>query len=594
MSRLALVKDDCQRVADAIAAALDTEVEVVDLDMMRVAGTGKVRNDVGSKLQRGFVNKHVQQTGKPVFIREAGNHPICSQCPLTGACFYQASIVYPITAEHEVLGSISLIAFSGRQKETLCARTDSFMEFVGRMADLIGAKVLEKEALVERLIMAGRLQAVMNSVDEGIIAINADGVVTHCNVAAGRLLGLLNDDIINQPLNRLVSGLPLDLVLKRGDGFTDRECFIQAAGRKQHLLVTARPIAGEAGRPAGVVASLRDFKETQHLAYHLISAQKDISFNDIIGVSPVMQELKKKAAKVATSHSTVLLLGESGTGKEVFARAIHSASWRRKKPFVAINCGALPETLLESELFGYDEGAFTGARKGGKPGKFELANQGTIFLDEIGNMSLYVQARLLRVLQERQVERVGGSRSIPVDIRVIAATNSNLEEMIAGGQFRDDLYYRLSVIPLYIPPLRERPEDISLLLDHYQQHFNKLLGKNLRGFTEQARRCCLEYQWPGNVRELINAVEYAVNLEEGDYIDVASLPPHVREHRAAAVPEANRQWRTIEQMEKEAIIAALDHFGWTEEGKVQAAHVLGISRATIYRKIARYGLHTRN
>ncbi|OAT81248.1 sigma-54 interaction domain-containing protein [Desulfotomaculum copahuensis] len=592
MSRLALVKDDCQRVAGAIAAALGAEVEIIDLDMTRVAGTGKVKEHVGAKLQRGFVNKHVQQSGKPLFIREAGNHPVCSQCPLTGACFYQASIVYPVTVAGEVAGSISLIAFSAEQKEILCARSNSLIEFIGRMADLIGAKVLEKEALTERLLMASQLHAVMDAVDEGILAIDREGLVIHFNLAAERLFGLSRREIINQPLNQLVGGLPLTKTsLLQNGGFTDRECFVHTAGRRLHLLVTARPIIDGEGRAAGVVASVRDFKETQSLAYQIVSAQKDFSFNDIIGYSPAMQELKDKAARIAASHSTVLLLGESGTGKEIFARAIHSASWRRKKPFVAINCGALPETLLESELFGYEEGAFTGARKGGKPGKFELANQGTIFLDEIGNMSLYVQAKLLRVLQERQVERVGGSRVIPVDIRIIAATNSNLEEMIARGQFRDDLYYRISVIPLFIPPLRERPEDIPPLLEYYQKHFNRLLKKNLQGFTTQAMHCCMHYPWPGNVRELINAVEYAVNLAEGEYIDEASLPAHIREQKAVAAPEKNGHWKTIEQMEREAIVAALDHFGWTEEGKVQAAHALGISRATIYRKISRYGLN---
>nr|WP_243113814.1 sigma 54-interacting transcriptional regulator [Desulfofundulus salinum] len=247
-------------------------------------------------------------------------------------------------------------------------------------------------------------------------------------------------------------------------------------------------------------------------------------------------------------------------------------------------------------MFGYEEGAFTGARKGGKPGKFELANHGTIFLDEIGNMSLYLQAKLLRVLQERQVERIGGNRLIPVDIRIIAATNSNLEEMIAKGHFREDLYYRLSVIPLTIPPLRERPEDIKLLLEHYREHYNNLLGKNIRGYTLQAERACLAYSWPGNVRELINAVEYAVNLEEGNLIDTGSLPRAVQEggHRIAEIPGRESRWVTLEQMEKEAIISALEHFGWNEQGKTKAARALGISRATIYRKIAKYNLSSRS
>ncbi|HHW43464.1 MAG TPA: sigma 54-interacting transcriptional regulator [Desulfotomaculum sp.] len=599
MTRLERVKEDSQRVAEAIAAALGVEVEIIDLDLVRVAGTGKVRNDVGSRLLRGFVNKHVLKTREPVFIREAGYHSICLSCPLTGNCFYKASMVYPIIAEEDVIGTISLIAFSDEQKNTLCARTASLMEFIGRMADLIAAKVLETEAITEKIIMASQVNAVMDSVDEGVVAINSQGVVTHFNLSAERMFNIPKKEILNHHLEEYLSGLPLLQALRDPGGFTSRECFVQAKGRRLHLLVTARPITGTGGRPVGVVASARDFKETQKLAYEIMSAQQMFTFDDIIGESRAIKELKARAGKIARSQSTVLITGESGTGKEIFARAIHSASPRKNRPFVAINCGAIPESLLESELFGYEEGAFTGARKGGKPGKFELANHGTIFLDEIGNMSLYLQAKLLRVLQERQVERVGGNRLIPVDIRIIAATNSNLQEMIDKGHFREDLFYRLSVIPLTIPPLRERPEDIKLLLEHYREHYNNLLGKNIRGYTPRAEEACLSYSWPGNVRELINAVEYAVNLAEGELIDLDSLPLALQEGGGPPVETAprvpgRRGWLTLEQMEKEAITSALEHFGWTEQGKIKAARVLGVSRATIYRKIARYNLFPRN
>lgn len=596
MSRLGLVSEDCQRVAEAIAAAIGVEVEIIDTGLVRVAGTGKVRTDVGSRLLRGFVNRHALEKKEPIFIGEAGYHQICLSCPLSGACFYKASIVYPISAGGEVIGNISLIAFSEEQKETLCGRAPSLMEFIGRMADLIGAKVLEKEAFTEKVIMANQLNAVMNSVDESVIALNSEGVVTHFNLSAERMFGIEREEIVNRRLEEFVTGLPLPELAGKEGGFAGREFFAGARGKKLHLLVTARPIIDSQGNQVGVVATARDFQETSKLAYEIISAQKTITFADIIGKSQVIAELKERAAKIAKSNSTVLILGESGTGKEIFARAIHSAGPRHARPFVAINCGAIPETLLESELFGYEEGAFTGARKGGKPGKFELASQGTVFLDEIGNMSLYLQAKLLRVLQERQIERVGGNRPIPVDIRVIAATNTDLEEAIANGRFRDDLYYRLSVIPLFIPPLRERPEDILLLLDHYREHYNALLGKNVRGYTKEAQECCLGYSWPGNVRELINAVEYAMNIEEGGLIGLFSLPPHIREGRAkggAGTQAAPLSWQTLEQIEKQAIASALDHFGWTEEGKRLAARVLGISRATIYRKISRYRLTPR-
>jgi transcriptional regulator with PAS, ATPase and Fis domain len=303
--------------------------------------------------------------------------------------------------------------------------------------------------------------------------------------------------------------------------------------------------------------------------------------------------VKTKAQKVAPSNSTVLIIGESGTGKEVFARAIHAAGPHGHKPFITINCGAMPENLLDIELFGYAEAAFSGAKRGSKPGKFELADGGTIFLDEISNMSLYLQTKLLRVLKERRVERVGGTRLIPVDTRVIAATNSDLQEMIRKNIFRDDLYYLLSVIPLVIPPLRVRQEDIPLLLEHYMKRFNKLLGKEITGFSSEALNVCMNYYWPGNVRELVYAVEYAINLEESNIITVESLPPTLRETTKKGLPNditSDGRLLPLAQLEKDAIITALDRYGWTDEGKTRAARVLGISRATIYRKIQRYGL----
>lgn len=603
MSRLEQVQEECQRVASAIACVLGVEVEIIDRDLIRVAGTGQVRTDVGSRLLRGFVNKHVLRQREPIFIGEAGRHAVCSSCPLAGQCFYLASIVYPVVAEDEIVGNISLIAFDGEQRARLHERTEFLMEFVGGLAGLIGALVLEKEAVAAKMIMASQLRAVMDAVDEAVVAVDGAGRVTHCNLAAERMFGLLREEIVGQELSRHVKDLPVQEVLQGGAGFSSREVFAALRDRRTvHLLAMAQPIRDGAGQTVGVVCTARDFKESQKRAFELVSSQRTITLADLIGTSPAMVELKKQAARVALGDSTILITGESGTGKEVLTRAIHAASSRHDRPFVAINCGAIPESLLESELFGYEEGSFTGARKGGKPGKFELANFGTIFLDEIGNMSLYLQAKLLRVLQERQIERVGAGGPTPVDVRVIAATNRDLEDLMRKGRFAEDLYYRLSVIPLHLPPLRERSEDIPLLLEHYRRYCNDRLGKNIEGFTAAAMDLARGYAWPGNVRELINAVEYAVNLAEGPLIDVTNLPSQLREaangrrrgHPATGAGAGG--WSrlvSLEQLEREAIRAALDQFGWSDEGKSMAARVLGVSRATIYRKIARYRLADR-
>ena len=593
MSRLAQVSENGQKVAEAIASVLKVEVEIIDTELVRVAGTGIIRNDVGSRLLRGLVNKHVLQTGAHIFINEAGFHPICLSCPLSGHCFYRASIVYPIIAETEVIGTISLIAFDDAQKETLTKNTDSLIEFIGRMADLISSKALEREITAERMVMANRLEAVVDAVYEGVVAINGEGTVTHFNQSAERLFGARKEHVIGKDAKLILPTLPLSEVLRDGKGFNSREVFFDFGGRKLHLLSTARPITVENSPIAGVVASFRDFKETQRLAYEIMSTQEMIDFEDIIGVSKSFTEVKSKAVKISSGNLTILIVGESGTGKEVFARAIHASGPHGHKPFVSINCGAIPENLLETELFGYDEDAFPGARRGGKQGKFELADGGTIFLDEIGNLSLYLQAKLLRYLQDRRIERVGGGRVIPVDVRVIAATNNDLQEMVRKNLFRDELYYRLSVIPLVIPPLRERPEDIPLLLDHYMKRFGKLLGKDIRGFSDEAMKACVKYYWPGNVRELVYTVEYAINLEENHLISLENLTPEIREESRKKTRDGiagDGRLLQLAQLEKEAITVALDRFGWNDEGKIRAARALGISRATIYRKIQRYGL----
>ncbi len=590
MSRLSPVQEECQKVASVIASVLGVEVEIIDRELFRLAGTGQVRNDVGSRLLRGFVNKHVLKHGEPVFIDEAGRHAVCVSCPLAGRCFYLASIVYPILVEGEITGTISLSAFSGEQKVSLCNRQGSLTDFIGGLAGLIGALVLEKEAVAGRTIMTSQLNAVMDAVGESVVAVDGLKRVTHFNLSAERMFSTLREEIIGRPLDEHVKGLPVGEVLEGAAGFASREVFATVRGRRTvHLLVTAQPISGADRRTVGVVVTARDFGEMRKRAFELVSSQKVITFADLAGNSPAMLELKKRAARVAFSDSTILITGESGTGKEVLTRAVHAASPRHDRPFVAINCGAIPESLLESELFGYEEGSFTGALRGGKPGKFELANHGTIFLDEIGNMSLYLQAKLLRVLQERQIERVRALSPTAVDVRVIAATNNDLEELMLKGHFREDLFYRLSVIPLHLPPLRERPRDIPLLLDHYRRYFNELLGKNLEGFTAAALELAGNYAWPGNVRELINAVEYAVNLADGALIDAGNLPEQLRDPIRRAVA-GNGRLVPLEQLERQAVEAALARFGWSDEGKSLAARALGISRATIYRKISRYRL----
>ncbi len=309
----------------------------------------------------------------------------------------------------------------------------------------------------------------------------------------------------------------------------------------------------------------------------------------IVGEHRKVRSAKEFVLKAAQSSSTVLLLGESGTGKGLYARAIHSGGARREGPFVKVNCGAIPENLLESELFGYEEGSFTGAQKGGKPGKFELAHQGTIFLDEIGDLPYNMQAKLLRVLQEKEIERVGGRHSIPVEARIIAATNKDLREEVHRGSFREDLYYRLDVLTINVPPLREVASDIPLLVDNLLERLCHKLHLPPKTIREEVVGVFCRYPWPGNVRELENILERLLNLVEGDVISVEHLPPHLWQHVQTSryLAAGHSLEKLTADLEREAIENALRTTG---NNRTRATELLGLHRSTFYEKLNRYDL----
>ncbi len=327
-------------------------------------------------------------------------------------------------------------------------------------------------------------------------------------------------------------------------------------------------------------SKVADFEMNKGLRNQMTGLAGGVGLEHIVGSSHVLQLFKEKVARIASGESTVLLTGETGTGKELFSRAIHNLSDRCGRPFVAINCGALPENLIESELFGYDKGAFTGASKSGKHGKFFLANHGTVFLDEVENMPLYMQQKLLRVIENREIEPLGAEKTVPIDIRIVAASNKNLEQMVSEGHFREDLYHRLNVIMLEIPALREREQDALILAEHFVQRYNEKTNKVVIGLTDEVRELFIQYRWPGNVRELQNVIEYAMNMETTNYIGLESLPERIKSRPST--------YNVLEEMEKTYIIKALKKYGWSDDAKAMAAEELGISRSTIYRKIAKY------
>jgi transcriptional regulator with PAS, ATPase and Fis domain len=356
-----------------------------------------------------------------------------------------------------------------------------------------------------------------------------------------------------------------------------------------HFMVTVKPVVME-NKTMGAVASFRDMADVRKKAYDMIVTVQPVGVDDIWGESPQIQKLRKTILQVAQSSATVLITGETGTGKGLVASAIHHSGPRLAGPFISVNCGAIPDNLIESELFGYSEGAFSGARKGGKPGKFELADSGSIFLDEIGDMPLRLQPKLLHVIQTKIVERLGGVKPIPVNARVIASTNRNLERMITESEFRKDLFYRLNVIPLHIPPLRARKEDILLLLDRFLEKYCHNERTVLKSVSADVKDLFMSYDWPGNIRELENTVEYMAGMEPGEIIKMDRVPSRIRSKRPDMVAPDMSLDVLLQKYEEDLLRQKLAEFGDLPGRKEKLADMLQVSRATLYRKLKKLGI----
>lgn len=445
------------------------------------------------------------------------------------------------------------------------------------------------------------LEAIFLSTQDAISVVNNQGEHIMVNPAYTKITGINTDEILGKGAQYDVSeGESVHLkVLETKSAIEGATLKLKPTGKI--VIAQASPIIVN-NKLIGSVAGLKDVTEINKLNDKLQDAKKKIRqlsakyiFDDIVGESKVFLEAKLQAQKAAKLPVTVLLRGESGTGKELFAHAIHAQSDRKNKQFIRINCAALPESLIESELFGYVEGAFTGAKKGGKKGMFEEANKGTIFLDEISEINLNTQVKLLRVLQEKEINRVGSPISIPVDVRIIAATNMNLEQAVRNGKFREDLYYRLNIFPINIPPLKQRKDDIPLLANEFIKKFNYEYGRNIRGIEEQAIHKLMEYTWPGNVRELENYIgRCIINTSFSEQIIKKSNLPQQDmrsngEYIFKEIPneEIKRLDEYIEKVEVEYLRNVLNS---VNNNKTEAAKKLGISIRSLYYKLDKYGI----
>ena len=493
--------------------------------------------------------------------------------------------------------------------EHLEQAADSMRELLESDFEERGAERIHQvdRLLHENALMQQRLQMILEAVQDGICVVDSTGVITYVNPAYLRIVHKTPEMVVGTNVHETAPDGNRCGVLNSG---------IARIGSISHkkdgttLVANVTPIFVE-GEIAGVVSVSKDITELQtmmerlsqvsaraeYLEQELLRTKKTAqAFANYIGKSGKVVDVLALAAKAAASSATVLIQGESGTGKEVIAEGIHYASSRRRSPYIRVNCGAIPGALLESELFGHEKGAFTGAVKK-KLGKFELADGGTIFLDEIGEMDKNMQVKLLRVLQQKEFYRVGGEENVHVDVRIIAATNRNLEQLVKEGGFREDLFYRLNVIPLVLPPLRDRVDDIPLLVEHFIEKISKETGRPVQGITPEAMTLLMHYSWPGNVRELENVIERVITLMDGDRIETAALPSYIKGDSriaepaqavasAAPQPAAGEEVRTWEEYEKEIIAHALQQAGsFNAAGKL-----LRISHKTVAAKARKYEL----
>ncbi|EEZ7374380.1 sigma-54-dependent transcriptional regulator [Escherichia coli] len=582
-SVLMQIQPTIQRFARMLASVLQLEVEIVDENLCRVAGTGAYGKFLGRQLSgNSRLLRHVLETKTEKVVTQSRFDPLCEGCDSKENCREKAFLGTPVILQDRCVGVISLIAVNHEQQEHISDNLREFSDYVRHISTIFVSKLLEDQGPGDNI---SKIFATMiDNMDQGVLVVDADNRVQFVNQTALKTLGVVQNNIIGKP----VRFRPLTFE----SNFTH--------GHMQHIVSwddKSELIIGQLHNIQGRQLFLMAFHQS-HTSFSVANAPDEPHIEQLVGECRVMRQLKRLISRIAPSPSSVMVVGESGTGKEVVARAIHKLSGRRNKPFIAINCAAIPEQLLESELFGYVKGAFTGASANGKTGLIQAANTGTLFLDEIGDMPLMLQAKLLRAIEAREILPIGASSPIQVDIRIISATNQNLAQFIAEGKFREDLFYRLNVIPITLPPLRERQEDIELLVHYFLHLHTRRLGSVYPGIAPDVVEILRKHRWPGNLRELSNLMEYLVNVvPSGEVIDSTLLPPNLLNNgttEQSDVTEASEAHLSLddaggtalEEMEKQMIREALSR----HNSKKEVADELGIGIATLYRKIKKYEL----
>lgn len=571
MTQLESVRSGIEHFVSAAAEAFRVEAAVFNQESSLFFCTPTYLKKKGNAVHYTFIQDVI--VNGSVLVTEPGKMPSCIGCRFNEHCPSTMEILCCIHSGTEVAGVISFTSFTKEGQKRISENTDIYLNAITKLSSLIGeylqqfsgdSTAADTEKLIESLMSLCEQPLLLTDPNGVVLRYNqlADKILKFCNVSSTSLRQIFSEDMAR----RITSGN--DLFEKK------------ASIGENTAKVTTRSIYSQNHLHSILVRLSNEFYE---------NLPESGAFERLIGSSHAFVHIQNLIKRVADSPTPILITGETGTGKELVARSFHEQSRRNKYPFVAINCSSIPENLFESELFGYEEGSFTGAKKGGKMGRIEMAQGGTLFLDELGEMPLSVQPKLLRVLQEYELERVGSTKKIHLDIRIVAATNRDLREMIKEGKFREDLFYRISVINVKLPPLRDRKEDIIPISLNYLERLKTKMTTPLRTISHEAEQAFLSYSWPGNIRELQNVVEYAANLCDSDTLTLADLPEHMRGLEECPDTEKQKETPLPDSQEKQ-ILNLLSTYGHTLEGKKKIAADLGISLRTLYRKLNKMNL----
>ena len=566
MNFLNFILDDVKKYSEIVSKVIGMDVEVMDSSFTRIAGTGSLKEKVGLDMkEESHIYHQVLESKETIIILEPRKDMHCHTCEKKFLCKEELEISTPIMYQDDVIGVIGLICFEKYKKNEFIGKKDLYIQFLKQISEFISYKVYEYFHSLQLKRDNEILSNIIDRVQDIIILTNRKNQIELINKKGKSILApILKEE---------------NIYLKSSSNFLNQKEFkFSYSGKEISGIGDIFSFSLEKNKE--LTKTLFVFKEISEFKKYLLSFHGNSSI--ILLESPQMQNIYSQISKVAKNNTSILITGESGTGKEIIAKQIHDLSSYSDGPFITVNCGAIPESLMESELFGYTKGAFTGADPKGKIGFFERAHNGTIFLDEIGEMPLQIQVKMLRVLQDKKITPIGSHIEKQVNVRIIAATNRNLEQEVKKRNFREDLFYRLSVFPIDIPPLRERKKDIKILVNFFVKKYYISFQMEQKDISTEVYQYFLEYSWPGNIRELRNTIEYCMNIieENEKSIELKHLPPKLLNSK-----EKDKKIKTLAELEKDAIKNLLQIYGNSSEAKKIIAKSLGIGIATLYRKM---------